>query len=124
MKLFSIFIVFALTLGAFALWADETQTQEKSQVVPVKSENVCMVNNRAFDKEQIPIQVEGRTYYGCCEMCKKALAEQKDLRVSMDPVSGKEVDKSVAVIGALPDGTTLYFENEDNLKKYNESQKQ
>jgi YHS domain-containing protein len=85
---------------------------------------VCMVNNRVFDKEQIKVEVEGRTYYGCCEMCKKALAEKPELRVAVDPVSGHEVDKSKAVIGVLEDGSVVYFESEENFKKFQERQKQ
>jgi YHS domain-containing protein len=124
MKHLALLFALAFTILGFSLSADESQTQPTGSLVPVKSENVCMVNDHAFDKQQIPVQVEGRTYYGCCEMCKKALVERKELRVSTDPVSGHEVDKSVAVIGAMPDGATLYFENEENLKKYNDSHKQ
>lgn len=79
---------------------------------------VCMVNNTVFDRDQIPIQVGDKTYYGCCEMCKERLANDPEVRYAMDPVSGARVDKASAVIAALPDGTTLYFENEANLQEY------
>ncbi len=81
---------------------------------------VCMVNNAVFDKEQIPVEVEGKTYYGCCQMCKKALTENAELRVAVDPVSGKQVDKAKAVIAATADGSVVYFENEANFEKYRE----
>ena len=79
---------------------------------------VCMVNDRVLGVDQIPVQVEGRTYYGCCPACKETLAKNATTRYSTDPVSGARVDKATAIIGARPDGTTLYFESEGNLKKY------
>jgi YHS domain-containing protein len=39
-------------------------------------------------------------------------------------VSGKEVDKSTAVIGAAPDGKVYYFENAEDLKAFANSQNQ
>ena len=36
----------------------------------------------------------------------------------MDPISGRLVDKAVAVIGVLPSGTVVYFETEQNLLAY------
>jgi YHS domain-containing protein len=86
------------------------------QVVDAKY--VCMINNQRFSKVQIPVEVEGRTYYGCCEMCKGRLGGDPTSRVAVDPVSGKEVDKAGAVIGADADGAAFYFENAENLKRY------
>src|ERR1700730_14205633 len=80
---------------------------------------ICMVTNKAFEKDQIPIEVEGRTYYGCCEMCKTALSNNPEKRTAVDPVSNKKVDKSSAVIGVDAKGRVLYFENDKNLTAYN-----
>jgi YHS domain-containing protein len=79
---------------------------------------VCMVNDQDMGKAQIPVVVEGKTYYGCCAMCKERLAKDANARTGVDPVSGKSVDKAKAVIGKRPDGTVVYFETEANLKKY------
>lgn len=79
---------------------------------------VCMVNDMDMGKEQIPVVVEGRTYYGCCAMCKDRLARDASARTAVDPVSAKTVDKATAVIGRKPDGSVLYFETEANLEKY------
>jgi YHS domain-containing protein len=84
----------------------------------VETQKVCMINNQVFEKDQIPVEVEGRTYYGCCEMCKERLTKDPASRTAVDPVSGKTVDKSEAVIAALPDGRVLYFESEETLAKY------
>jgi YHS domain-containing protein len=114
------FVVLVLFI-AWSAKAGQPQTQGAA-LVKVESKKVCMLNDKAFDKDQIPVVVGGRTYYGCCEMCKKALTEKAELRTAVDPVSGKKVDKSTAVIGAKPDGTTLYFENDENLKTFQKRQ--
>jgi YHS domain-containing protein len=104
-----------LLVAAVALASD----QPKGKLTRVEAKKVCMVNEQNMAKDQIPVEVEGRTYYGCCEMCKKALADNADKRTAVDPVSGKKVDKAKAVIGAQEDGRVFYFENEENLAKWN-----
>jgi YHS domain-containing protein len=84
----------------------------------VPSKRVCMVNNTVFDKDQIPVAVDGKTYFGCCEMCKGRLAQDAAIREATDPVSGKSVDKAKAVLGATPDGKVLYFESEKTFAAY------
>lgn len=95
-----------------------TRAAQSTSLRKVETKRVCMVTNRVFEKDQIPVAVQGRTYYGCCEGCKQTLANNSAARTAVDPVSGKTVDKAAAVIGARPDGSTFYFENESNLKKY------
>lgn len=79
---------------------------------------VCMVNNQFMGKAQIPIEVEGKTYYGCCDMCKGRLARDPASRVGTDPVSGRPVDKATAVIAQTERGATLYFESEQSFAAY------
>jgi YHS domain-containing protein len=107
-----VMLVVMIALVAVAALAETPKLQR------VEPKKVCMINEQVFEKDQIPVQVEGRTYYGCCEMCKKALASDASKRVAVDPVSRKEVDKAKAVIGALADGSVLYFENDKNFEKY------
>lgn len=94
--------------------SDTVLTLEK-----VESQYVCMVNNRLFPNEQIPVEVEGKTYYGCCEMCKGTLANHSESRMSEDPFTGSKVDKAQSVAAADPEGKIYYFENEKNLKEFN-----
>ncbi|NJL26683.1 MAG: TRASH domain-containing protein [Thermoanaerobaculia bacterium] len=109
--------------AALATFAEEAPTPAPATAVrKVEAKFVCMVNNSLFAKEQIAVEVEGRTYYGCCEMCKERLAKEAAAREALDPVSGAVVDKATAVIGAQGDGSVLYFENEENLTKYNAMQ--
>ena len=44
---------------------------------------VCMVNNQYMGRPQIPTTVEGKTYYGCCPMCKGRL--EKEAAVQLVP---------------------------------------
>jgi YHS domain-containing protein len=87
----------------------------------VDAQRVCMVNDSLFPKDQIPVRVGDKTYFGCCEMCKGRLADDAAVRQAVDPVSKKTVDKATAVIGAQPDGSVLYFENAANLARYNQT---
>ena len=79
---------------------------------------VCMVNDQYMGKPQIPIAVEGRTYYGCCPMCKERLANQPASRIGKDPVTGSDVDKAVALMVKDTTGKILYFESEETLRRY------
>ena len=105
-------VALVVLVVAFAAVADD-------KVVPVESNFVCMINNRSMSNEQIPVAIDGKTYYGCCPMCKERLAKDEESRYAIDPVSGKKVDKATAVIGALPGAAVLYFENQKNFDRYN-----
>ena len=85
----------------------------------VESKKVCMVNNNFMGKDQIPVQVSNKTYYGCCEMCKGTLKSSAEHRSAIDPISKKTVDKAKAYIGMKSDGSVVYFENKKNFKKFN-----
>ncbi len=122
-------LIFSLVLiAALTLYMGEAGAQNQGTTSPelkqVESKYVCMVTNQLYDKEQIPVAVNGKTYYGCCQMCEAKLKEDPSSRMATDPVSGKEVDKSTAVIGALPDGKVYYFENAEDLKAFANSQNQ
>jgi YHS domain-containing protein len=99
---------------------DAPASQPTGKLTKVDSpKRVCMVTNKAFPDDQIAVEVEGKTYYGCCEMCKGRLTSDAKLRTAVDPVSQKTVDKADAVIAADAKGKVFYFENDDNLAAYN-----
>jgi YHS domain-containing protein len=77
-----------------------------------------MVNNAYMGREQIPVQVQGKTYFGCCKMCEGRLAKDPSSRMATDPVSGKPVDKASAIIGRADSGAVVYFESEKNFVAY------
>jgi len=84
----------------------------------VEAKYVCMANNKMFSVVQIPVEVEGKTYYGCCSMCEARLKKDPALRKATDPVSGAEVDKADAIIGAKRDGSVYYFETEETYAAF------
>ena len=112
-----------LALATVVLFALATMTfganAAKPALTKVEPKTVCMITEHAMGKPQIPVVVDGKTYYGCCDMCKKTLATDASKRVATDPQSGAEVDKAVAVIAEDADGKIFYFANEKNLTAYN-----
>ena len=84
----------------------------------VENEKVCMVTDMHFPKAQIPVVVDNKTYYGCCQNCKATLSNDAKARTATDPVSGKSVDKAKAVIAMRADHSVVYFENKTNFEKY------
>ncbi|MBI5888529.1 MAG: TRASH domain-containing protein [Deltaproteobacteria bacterium] len=84
----------------------------------VKTDQVCMVNDTVMGKIQIPVKVNGKTYYGCCEGCVGKLKKIRSFRFSKDPVTGREVDKAKAYISKAPDGRALYFESMKTVEEY------
>ena len=113
-------LTFAISFSTFTQ-ADNTNQQTSSSLTEVDSKYVCMVTNQLFVKEQIPVEMEGKTYYGCCEMCEAKIKNNPQSREATDPVSGKKVDKAEAIIGATADGSIYYFESEENLEEFNPS---
>ncbi|MCS5597025.1 MAG: hypothetical protein NZ828_07205 [Alphaproteobacteria bacterium] len=120
-----VLLIFPFSVSA-EVNANTQQTQSASEAYEyiwlerVEPEYVCMVNDQRFPNVQIPVEVNGKTYYGCCQMCKAKLESVQEIREGRDPVSGVIVDKASAVIGAGPDWTAYYFENEENLKLFDE----
>jgi YHS domain-containing protein len=108
-----------LLIAAFAFASGEGV---RPALKKVEAKKVCMINNQLFEKDQIPVSVEGKTYYGCCEMCKERLTKDRAARTALDPVTHKEVDKATAVIAAQPDGKVLYFQSEKTLEEYQKNQ--
>ncbi len=84
---------------------------------------VCMVTDNVMGKPQIPIEVEGKTYYGCCKNCVGTLKGDPSIRAAKDPFSGKMVDKSSAFILEGPDGEAIYFESALTASKFIDSLK-
>ncbi|MGJ7033027.1 hypothetical protein [Niabella hirudinis] len=98
-----------------------TGNYKKGDAVP--SNLVCMVNNAYMGKQQIAVPFNGKTYYGCCEMCKNRIPQDAAVRKATDPVTGKPVDKASAYIVITGDnGEVSYFESADSYKKLAQDQ--
>lgn len=110
-------IIIMLTIGC----AEKPDAKEFGGLRQVSASKVCMINNEVFDKTQIPVEVEGKTYYGCCEMCEEKLQNDEGARFAYDPVSKNRVDKASALIGADSAGKVFYFESEQTFKRYGQN---
>ena len=120
---FAVALALALTLSLAA--EAPAQQPAAAEAAPaeaalevVASHEVCMVNDTFFGRDQIPVDVGGKTYYGCCAACKQRLAEDEAIRYSTDPATGERVDKATATIAARPDGSVLYFTSDETLARY------
>ena len=109
-------VISLLVLSCVTVCAAEELSS--SVLKKVETSKVCMVNNTLFQKDQIPVQIADKTYYGCCKMCEAKLKSNEQARYAIDPVSKAKVDKATSVIGADNEGKVFYFENEENLKKF------
>ena len=104
--------VILLALGAIRVWA-----APPAVAVPERT-RVCMMQDTVMSVPAIPLARDGKTYYGCCEMCKaKIAAEPTRYTLARDPVSGAVVDKATAALLSV-DGRVLYFESEDSRGRY------
>jgi YHS domain-containing protein len=77
-----------------------------------------MVNDQFMGRDQIPVEFEGRTYYGCCAGCVTRIQNDPAIRAAIDPVTGRAVDKASAVMGQDSEGNVLYFESEQSFSQY------
>lgn len=101
--------------------AEATMATNKSYEVgdPVPSDLVCMVNDAYMGRLQFEVPFEGKTYYGCCEMCVERIPNDPSVRKAVDPNSGMEVDKADAfIVLAGTQGQVDYFENEESYRAF------
>lgn len=119
----NLLLLITISLAFFGVFSaiGQAEAETTPTVTEVDSKYVCMVTNKLFPDVQIPVEVANKTYYGCCEMCKGQLANNPEKRMSTDPVSGKSIDKSDAVIGATANGNIYYFENKANLDSFSKN---
>jgi len=136
-----VLLVVAFSIVACNSEAKQSITKETAVVTPQKVINqetqqeykigskipndlVCMVNDAYMGKPQIPVPVNGKTYYGCCQMCVGALNNNETARTGIDPFSNKEVDKTEAYIVLMKEeGDVAYFESKENYLSFLKKQK-
>lgn len=136
-KWFDVFItaLAIIVIGGFFVWLvvhtyqqekHESEMREKYKAtlpapgISIDHKLVCMVNNMYMGTDQILVTVQNKTYYGCCEKCVHDLNTDETVQFAIDPYSKTKVDKAFAFITMSPakPGTILYFESEQNAKKY------
>lgn len=108
-------LVCSIILGVMALLPFIAQAE--TSIVEDKS-RICMMQDTVLLKSGEKIEYHGKTYYGCCPMCKqKMIAEPERYLRATDPISKKIIDKSDAFILNV-DGNAVYFETESNRTKF------
>lgn len=104
-------------LTAVAATAQAATPIAPSVVVPERT-RVCMMQDTVMTTPAIPLASGGKTYYGCCEMCKaKIAAEPERYTRARDPLSGAVVDKATAALLGV-DGRVYYFESEGSRAQF------
>lgn len=85
----------------------------------VPNDEVCMVNDIHMGKKQMEVPFDGKTYYGCCNMCIERIPNDETVRLATDPLTGEKTDKATAYIISLNDhGNVAYFQSEENYHKF------
>lgn len=83
-------------------------------------DRVCMVQDTVMNKPAVPVEHDGKTYYGCCNMCKGTIESDPERYTrATDPVSGKVVDKATAELASVGE-VVYYFESAANREQFAE----
>lgn len=81
-----------------------------------------MYGGRLFlsDSPSLAVSINNKPYYGCSAKANHDLATTDSLRLAIDPVIKKKVDKATAIIAIHPDkdGKVIYFGSKDTYNKY------
>ena len=109
-----------LSIIAYNIWNNTSPTTWVSIDEQLPNNKVCMVNDAYMGVNQIEVPVEGKIYYGCCEMCVDKLNNLESVRYVTDPYTGQPVDKADAfiVLKSKATGEVFYFESEETYTKY------
>ncbi len=83
----------------------------------IPANQVCMVNNAYMAKDQFEVPFEGKTYYGCCQMCVERIPKDEAARIAVDQFTSEKVDKALAyIVLSGENGEVAYFSNEDTYR--------
>jgi len=106
------------TVEAFHKTNEATASTQNYEIAP--NEKVCMVNDRFMGVSQIPIDVNGTTYYGCCENCVEKLQKNLgDVRFGSNPLNDTKVDKASAIIVQdKNNGSVFYFASQEDAQLF------
>ncbi|OGP13642.1 MAG: hypothetical protein A2052_06415 [Deltaproteobacteria bacterium GWA2_54_12] len=120
---FILLVLVSIAAPALAMQAAAVKEAPTHSLQSLKHSGVCMVQNRHGIMKMIPVEIDGKMYYGCCAGCVGKLKYNSAVRFSKDPVTGKEVDKAKAFIIGNKDGTVTYFESRETAEQFSASRK-
>jgi len=112
-----------LIIGVTSCNSNNENEKSKSavEITSLPTSQVCMINDAFMGKEQIPVPVGDKVYYGCCEGCVDKLTNIEETRYAVDPHTGQKVDKADAFIVLKPnaEGTVWYFASKEHYLALN-----
>lgn len=115
---FGLFFMALPVASAVEVVTPVVSQQSGVEIKAQKHKDVCMVTNNVGLMKMIPVKVEGKTYYGCCQGCVGKLKNNRSYRYTVDPVTGREIDKAKAFIVADKAKKALYFESKETAERY------
>ncbi|MBL4561362.1 MAG: hypothetical protein JKX79_10305 [Labilibaculum sp.] len=118
-----------IVITAIALYSPELNSKSIPEVINYSSFEgeiipdriICMVRGDIKSKGSLPIQIGGKTYYGCCEKCLTKLELNIDnIQNAVDPVSGQMFSKADAIVRQDPQdhSRVLFFKSDETYDQY------
>jgi len=113
-------ILVAVVIGVFLTYNFFIAPSARGSSEQLDNDLICMVNDAYMGTKQIPITVDDKIYYGCCDMCKDKLTNGETFRYAKDPYSGEKVDKATAfIVRKYKDSDEVsYFASEENYNSF------
>lgn len=117
-----VFIAFmSMRMGANDTEKDKYLASLPAQTDTISHSKVCMVDDiYQGDYPTLPIPILNTTYFGCDHKATRDLLAKPELRVAIDPITKRTVDKALGIIAIDPkrDGKVLYFESMVTFSQY------
>lgn len=119
-RLFTLLSLFAFQQTAFA------DNDRFIKVDPGERNKICMVNdfyNPMADFSNFSVIVDGKTYYGCCHGCKKALSASNQYHFAYYTVDNKQIKVNKAAAGCIladkkKHGAAYYFNSDQECSDF------
>ncbi|MGZ2369478.1 hypothetical protein ACXR6G_06805 [Ancylomarina sp. YFZ004] len=82
---------------------------------------VCMLGGDIKTKPTLPIEINSKTYWGCCQNCLgKLQRNENNALYALDPLSGESVNKADAIIRQDPQNNkrVFFFKSNETYNQY------
>ncbi|RZT91301.1 hypothetical protein EV201_3115 [Ancylomarina subtilis] len=82
---------------------------------------VCMLRGDIKSRPTLPIEINSKTYWGCCQNCLgKLMRNENNALFALDPFSGQSVDKADAIIRQDPQNNkrVFFFKSNETYNQY------
>lgn len=85
---------------------------------------VCMLRGDVKSRPTLPIEVNSKTYWACCQNCLgKLQRNENNVLFAIDPLSGESVNKADAIIRRDPQNNkrVFFFKSNETYNQYLET---